>query len=131
MNRRSARRGVCVRLITLGELARLERDFERAVYLYDESLALLQQVGDRWFIAIVLHNLGQVAQDQGRYAEAEDLFNACWADGRMMTIDEAIAHALERVPIACTPSSFPRAFGGNPEARQTGCPIEAFGHDVA
>ena len=85
-----------ITLITLGELARLERDYEQAVRLYAESLALLRQVGDRWFIAIVRHNLGQVAQDQGRYAEAEAIHAECLTLCRDLGNYRGVAMCLEK-----------------------------------
>jgi predicted ATPase len=41
-----------------------------AVALYQESLALLRAVGDPSFTAVVLHNLGQVACNQGNLEQA-------------------------------------------------------------
>jgi tetratricopeptide (TPR) repeat protein len=51
-------------------VARSQSNYEQAAALYDESLALSRQVGDRWLLAIVLHNTGHVAQYQGDYDRA-------------------------------------------------------------
>jgi tetratricopeptide (TPR) repeat protein len=59
-----------ITLVNLGELARLQKNFDQANRLYEQSLVKLRAVGDQAFVAIALNNLGQVAYDQGRYDQA-------------------------------------------------------------
>ena len=53
---------------TLGELAQARK-------LYEQSLALKQELGDKAGIAAALHQLATLAQDQGDYTEARELDN--------------------------------------------------------
>jgi non-specific serine/threonine protein kinase len=63
--------GIIRALNRLGELARLDGDYDRAGKAYEESLALCRQSGDRLLEAYQLGNLGLVAQHQGNYDQAE------------------------------------------------------------
>ncbi len=51
-----------------GVLAHNQADYERAVVLYTESLALQRELGDKRGIADALNNLGTIALDRGDYA---------------------------------------------------------------
>jgi predicted ATPase/class 3 adenylate cyclase len=54
-------------------LARAQGDSAAARSLFEESLAILQELGDRWGIANALHNLASVAQAQDDYSRAAEL----------------------------------------------------------
>jgi predicted ATPase/DNA-binding XRE family transcriptional regulator len=58
----------------LGDVARCQEDLERAVSLYDESLALFREHGERQGAAAALHNLGHVALSRGDARRAKSLF---------------------------------------------------------
>ncbi|MBV9278589.1 MAG: tetratricopeptide repeat protein, partial [Chloroflexi bacterium] len=58
----------------LGDVARCRDDVGRAASLYEESLTLFRQHGDRQGIAAVLHNQGRVALAQGDAGRARALF---------------------------------------------------------
>jgi Tetratricopeptide repeat len=42
--------------------------------MYEESLSMLRELGDKWGITIVLLNLGHVAHSQGDYATARSMY---------------------------------------------------------
>jgi predicted ATPase/DNA-binding CsgD family transcriptional regulator len=65
--------GIARALNVLGELARLDGDYERAQRAYGECLAVSRQTGDRHREAIMLGNLGYIAYHQGDYERAEAL----------------------------------------------------------
>jgi len=58
----------------LGDVARCQGDEGRAISLYEESLTLFRQHGERQGIAAVLHNLGHEALSQGNARRARALF---------------------------------------------------------
>jgi tetratricopeptide (TPR) repeat protein len=58
----------------LGDVARCQGDEERAVSLYQESLILFREHGERQGVAAVLHNLGHIALSQGDARGARPLF---------------------------------------------------------
>ncbi|HET9224124.1 MAG TPA: tetratricopeptide repeat protein, partial [Roseiflexaceae bacterium] len=53
-----------------GGLAHAQSDYAQAIALYEESLALRRELGDKRGIAIVLNNLGLLARDRNDYASA-------------------------------------------------------------
>jgi ATP/maltotriose-dependent transcriptional regulator MalT len=55
-------------------VARSHGDYDHAVQLYEESLALFRELGNDASTAGVLGNLGFVVQGQGNYKRAEELF---------------------------------------------------------
>jgi len=57
----------------LGELARLEGDYARAVELFKENMPLARQVGGEE-LGVALHNLGQVEMQRANFARAQELF---------------------------------------------------------
>jgi non-specific serine/threonine protein kinase len=65
--------GIIRALNRLGELARLDGDYDRAGENYEECLTLCRQSGDRLLEAYQLANLGLVAQNQGHYEKAESM----------------------------------------------------------
>jgi DNA-binding NarL/FixJ family response regulator len=56
-------------------LARAQGDYAAARPLFEESLAIFRELGDRRGIANALHNLGSVSRFQGDYAGAARLFD--------------------------------------------------------
>jgi len=48
--------------------------YDEARRLYQESLGIEQQLGDRAGVAISLHQLGRLAEEDGDLEEAERLF---------------------------------------------------------
>jgi predicted ATPase/class 3 adenylate cyclase len=65
------RPGIIFAANVLGELARLDGDYERAGRAHEESLAIAREEGDKLRQALPLHNLGYVAQHAGDYEWAE------------------------------------------------------------
>jgi predicted ATPase/DNA-binding CsgD family transcriptional regulator len=65
--------GIIRALNGLGELARLDGDYDRARKAYQECLSLCRQSGDRLREAYMIGNLGLVAQGQGNSEQAEML----------------------------------------------------------
>jgi predicted ATPase len=63
--------GIIRALNRLGELARLDGDYDRAGKLYEECLFRCRQSGDRLLEAYQLANLGLVAHQRGNYEQAE------------------------------------------------------------
>src|SRR5208282_3044244 len=57
-------------LNTAGGLAYYQGDFPGALALYEESLAISRELGDRRLTAYALNNLGNVVYDQGDLAAA-------------------------------------------------------------
>jgi tetratricopeptide (TPR) repeat protein len=57
----------------LGRVAYVQRDYLAARALFEESLAIAQELEDRVGIAGSLNNLGRVARDQGDLASARAL----------------------------------------------------------
>jgi predicted ATPase/class 3 adenylate cyclase len=60
-------------LVGLGVLVDIQGDYERAVKLYEEGLALYQEIGDKEGIANCLSELGWVAQVRGDFERAESM----------------------------------------------------------
>ena len=59
------------------KMARLHEslgDYSQARRLYEESLHIAEELGDRAGVARVLHNLGVLAQQQGDYGQARHLY---------------------------------------------------------
>lgn len=73
--------------------------YERAETLFQESLALARQLGDRLNMAEAMRGLGDVARRRGRYREARAHFEACLALCRETGDQAAIAQALARVAV--------------------------------
>jgi non-specific serine/threonine protein kinase len=100
--------GIIRALNSLGELARLDGDYDRAGKAYEESLVLCRESGDTKREAYALGNLGVVAQRQGNYAAAESRVRE--ALGLLIDINTKYPLA-----IAVAFLSGPVASRGNPE----------------
>ncbi len=61
-------------LLGAGYLARDQGDIAAARSWFDESLAIFQEVGDKWGIGSALRGLGLLAQSEGNCSEARALF---------------------------------------------------------
>ena len=128
--------GVGLALGHLGELAEAQANLPVARSLYRESLAVLNEVGDRDAVAALIERVGSVAVGEGHLergarllgasegvreavgvaAEPEDRarteqllatlrgalpeapFEALRAEGCAMTVEQAVAYALEAAP---------------------------------
>jgi predicted ATPase/DNA-binding SARP family transcriptional activator len=71
-------------LIGAGSLAEPQGDFEQAYTLYEESLAISQELGDEHSIAIALGKMGGVAHAQGNYEVAFPLLEQSLALNRAL-----------------------------------------------
>jgi tetratricopeptide (TPR) repeat protein len=81
-------------LNNLGEVARHQGNYERAVPLYEESLTLIREVGDEWLILYPLVNLAAVRRHLGDYEQAAAYLKECLLRSRDLDFKEAIAECL-------------------------------------
>ena len=58
----------------LGMLAQATGEYDEARKLYQQSLKIDQELGDKSGVSSSLHNLGVLAQDTGEYEEARKLY---------------------------------------------------------
>jgi tetratricopeptide (TPR) repeat protein len=63
--------GISMALNGLGELARLDGDYERASKSYHKAIDIARGAGNQLYETIALGNLGYIAHQQGDYAQAE------------------------------------------------------------
>jgi predicted ATPase/class 3 adenylate cyclase len=82
-----------------GVLAHAQGDYSAAHTLYEESLALRRELGDRSGIASSLNNLGVVAQEQGDYAAARTLHEESLALKRELGDRSGIAYSLTNLGV--------------------------------
>ncbi|HEX8230496.1 MAG TPA: tetratricopeptide repeat protein [Chloroflexia bacterium] len=95
-----------------GTLARYQGDFSRARLLFDESLVLRQELGDKKGIAASLNNLGTIAWNMGDYATARQLFSESLAVRQELGDKQAIAASLSNL------AAVSRHLGERDEARR-------------
>jgi predicted ATPase/DNA-binding XRE family transcriptional regulator len=95
-----------------GTLAKYQGDFARARLLFDESLAVRQELGDKKGIAASLNNLGTIAWNMGDYAGARLLFGESLAVRQELGDKQAIAASLSNLAAVC------RHLGETDEARR-------------
>ncbi|HEX8600086.1 MAG TPA: tetratricopeptide repeat protein [Chloroflexia bacterium] len=95
-----------------GTLARYQGDFGRARLLFDESLALRQELGDKKGIAASLNNLGTIAWNMGDYVTARRLFGESLAVRQELGDKQAIAASLSNL------AAVSRHLGERDEARR-------------
>src|SRR5205807_8520561 len=81
-------------LVVAGVGARLRGNFARAIEFYEESLMLLRQQGDIWFVAQVLSNLGLVFHDQRDEIRARAMFEEALAVRRTLGDRTGLARSL-------------------------------------
>ena len=87
------------------------RYYASARVLYEESLAIQRQLGERWQIAIILCLMGRMATDQGDYPVAQALCEESLAIRRELGWPVGLAEALTFLGIALqergdSPSAF-------------------------
>ena len=76
----------------------MERDeFERALALHKESLALYERLSDKTGIALVLVNLGDVAREQGNHERAVALYDDALDLYRELGNERGVTRVLERL----------------------------------
>jgi non-specific serine/threonine protein kinase len=102
------RTGITLALNALGELARLDGDYERAGTAYQEAIDIAHEEGNTMYAAIALSNLSYVAYHQGDYEQAAAI------------IREVIARLLElentrHLPHDLALMAGPVAAQGNPQ----------------
>jgi non-specific serine/threonine protein kinase len=100
--------GIIRALNRLGELARLDGDYDRAGEAYEECLSLCRQSGDRLLEAYQLANLGLVAQHRGNYERAESMIK------KGLILCNGL-HTKYPLPVYLAILSGPVAAQGNPE----------------
>jgi tetratricopeptide (TPR) repeat protein len=66
--------GIAQTLIGVGELARLDGDYERAEAAYEECLAIAREASDKMSEAKAVANLGYIAQQKGDHERAVERF---------------------------------------------------------
>ena len=74
-----------------GNLARAQGDYERAVALYEESLAVRREGGHKKGISASLHQLGIVEYERGEYEHAVRLHEQALALSREIEFTYGIA----------------------------------------
>ena len=72
-------------------------DLDAARKLYNQSLAIAQELGSKTGIAQVLHNLAAITQGQGDYTEARKLYNQSLAVNRELGNETGIAQDLHQL----------------------------------
>lgn len=80
-----------------GALAAQQRDYPAARALYEESLAIQEEVGNKHGVAICLNNLGLMACEQGDYATARPLLEQSLALDREVGNQAGAAAVLENL----------------------------------
>ncbi|MDQ3930806.1 MAG: tetratricopeptide repeat protein, partial [Chloroflexota bacterium] len=78
----------------LGDLARINCDYEQAGRLYEECLAAFRAVGGRSDIPALLHNIGYVAIAGREYERARELFKESMALQQEIGNRQGIAECL-------------------------------------
>lgn len=84
-------------LLGAGVLAYSQGDYAEARRLYEESLALRRELGDKQNIAASLNNLAVLAYEQGDYAEARTLHEESLALRRELGDKQSIAASLNNL----------------------------------
>jgi hypothetical protein len=84
--------GIALVLQILGELEIMEGGFERAVRLAGASDAIRQSIGGG-----APPELMQIEDPRGRARErmSDEEVGRAWAEGRAMSLDDALAYAME------------------------------------
>ena len=86
--------GVAVSLMALGELARIEDDFDTARRLFDEDFNVYQKLGDHQGMAVTLINLGFVALHNDDLDDARGRFMGGMQILRNLGSEQFVAAAL-------------------------------------
>ena len=80
-----------------GTLAQNQGDYKAARTLFEQSLSIWRQVGDKKGIATSLHNLGWIAWRQSDYATAHSLSAEALALHRELGNKQGMAHAVNNL----------------------------------
>ena len=80
-----------------GLLAHEQGDYAAARSLYEESLAIRRELGDKRGIAISLNSLGHVVREQGEYAKARSFYGESLAIRRELGDKRGIAVSLNNL----------------------------------
>ncbi len=86
------KKGIARVLLTLGSIT---SDFEQATALQEQSLALCQELGDKYDTSITLRFLGQTARRHGYYERAMMLYEQSLEVAREIGVKGQIAFALQ------------------------------------
>jgi tetratricopeptide (TPR) repeat protein len=89
------RRGMAFALMNLGEEAHARQEYAQAKELYQESLALVQDIGTRWGIGQLHVFLGDVALIQGAHQTADEHYRQAMTHYRRSPFDTGITGALD------------------------------------
>jgi len=81
-------------------VANAQGDFAASKALYEESLAIKRELGDRRGIANALNNLGMVAVEQGNYAAGRSLYEESLAIKRELGDRRGTANTLNNLGMA-------------------------------
>ncbi|MFN8417751.1 MAG: tetratricopeptide repeat protein [Anaerolineae bacterium] len=81
-------------LNNLGEVARVQGDYQSARRYYYQSEVLLREMGDKGDLARLIHSLGYVAQHEGDLTRAEAQFRESLATFRVLGNKRGIAECL-------------------------------------
>jgi predicted ATPase/class 3 adenylate cyclase len=82
-----------------GVMAERQGDYVSARPLFDESLALFRELGDKWGIALSLNNLGNVFHEEGDHSSARSMYEECLAIRRELGDKLGIAVSLTNLGI--------------------------------
>jgi len=104
----------------LGAIVTAQGDFPTATRFLEQSLAVYEELGDRWGVAASLNALAVSARDGGDYASAQSNFErslACW---RLLPDQLSIARCLHNLAnVLKVRGDYPRAQWALSEAAQT------------
>src|SRR5207249_7781587 len=92
-----------------GKLAYLQDDYAAALTLYQESLAIYKQNGDKQGVARSLEGLGHTTRREGKHAEARSLLEESLSIFRDLGDRQGIANALRGIGHVATVQSDPAA----------------------
>jgi len=87
--------GLAYTLSILGTIAHAQGDDRQALVLYEESLRLCRELGDKWGMAIVLSHLRTVAHAQGDDERATALYEESLGLRRELRDKHGLAECLE------------------------------------
>lgn len=96
-------------LANLGNLVSRQQDQTAAQALQEESMAIMQELGNRWGIAQALSNLADIACRQGDYASAQSLCRQCLLIRQELGDQRDLAFSLEAFAELAAPSQPRRA----------------------
>jgi tetratricopeptide (TPR) repeat protein len=77
-----------------GEVSRVRGEYDKAQAYYEQSEALLREMGDKGELARLVHNLGSVAQHKGNLGQAREKFLESLSMFLKLTNQRGIAESL-------------------------------------